>query len=249
MPLLIVESNPPLAIFLKNCCGGSSTAVDLADSGDRALTLAHSLNYDLILFSLDPPQCALSDLRILASLNPRPWIIAALPSPSTINDRIECWDHGADDVVCKPLSVPELSARIRALSRRSAPVDVTLRIADLEVDRFSRIVTRAGQRISLTTKEYELVEYLVLNADKPVTRRMILESVWGTKYDPCTNVVDVYVNYIRRKIDTGHAQRLIHTLRGTGYLLSARADAPVVSFAAVPVRVQREVSGGLQSRA
>ena len=133
--------------------------------------------------------------------------------------------HGADDYLAKPFSFSELSARIRALLRRShLPSESVLVVGDLKLDRVQRIVERAGKRIELTGKEFSLLEYLMRNAGRDVTRSMILEHVWNLSFDTTTNVVDVYINYLRRKIDDGHPVKLIHTVRGVGYALSIPAE-------------------------
>jgi len=126
----------------------------------------------------------------------------------------------------KPFSFAELSARIRALLRRShLPAESVLTVHDLKLDRVERRVERAGRRIDLTSKEFALLEYLMRNAGRRITRAMIIEHVWNLSFDTCTNVVDVYVNYLRRKVDDGFATRLIHTVRGVGYELSSRTAA------------------------
>jgi DNA-binding response OmpR family regulator len=137
---------------------------------------------------------------------------------------VQCLDLGADDYLMKPFSFSELSARIRALMRRShVPAESVLSVGDLKLDRVERRVERGGKRIELTSKEFALLEYLMRNAGRRITRAMIIEHVWNLSFDTCTNVVDVYVNYLRRKVEDGYAHRLIHTVRGVGYELSARA--------------------------
>ena len=139
-----------------------------------------------------------------------------------MEDRVQCLDLGADDYLMKPFSFTELSARIRAILRRShLPAESVLAVEDLKLDR----VERAGKRIELTSKEFALLEYLMRNAGRRITRAMIIEHVWNLSFDTCTNVVDVYVNYLRRKVDDGFNKRLIHTVRGVGYELSIRAGA------------------------
>ena len=138
---------------------------------------------------------------------------------------MQCLDCGADDCVIKPFSYTELSARVRALLRRRPFTSETLlKIADLELNRVERTVKRAGKRIELTSKEFGLLEYLLRNAGHRITRSMIVEHVWNLSFDTGTNIVDVYVNYLRRKIDDGFTPKLIHTVRGVGYELRCRTE-------------------------
>jgi DNA-binding response OmpR family regulator len=149
-----------------------------------------------------------------------------LTARSKVEDRVLCLDIGADDYVVKPFSFSELSARVRALLRRShLPVESVLAVRDLKLDRVEHKVERCGRRIELTTKEFALLEYLMRNAGRRVTRPMIIEHVWNVTFDSTTNVVDVYINYLRRKIDDGFELPLIHTIRGVGYQISANGAA------------------------
>jgi DNA-binding response OmpR family regulator len=151
--------------------------------------------------------------------------ILVLTGRTRVEDRVQCLDMGADDYLGKPFSYSELSARIRALLRRChLPAASVLQVADLKLDRVERRIERAGKRIELTSKEFGLLEYLMLNAGRRITRAMIIEHVWNLSFDTSTNVVDVYVNYLRKKVDTGFASKLIHTIRGVGYELSARTQ-------------------------
>jgi DNA-binding response OmpR family regulator len=151
--------------------------------------------------------------------------VLILTQRTKVEDRVQCLDIGADDYLAKPFSFSELSARIRALLRRShLPSESVLTVGDLKLDRVQRIVERAGERIELTGKEFSLLEYLMRNAGRDVTRSMILEHVWNLSFDTTTNVVDVYINYLRRKVDDGHPVKLIHTVRGVGYGLSVPAE-------------------------
>jgi DNA-binding response OmpR family regulator len=147
--------------------------------------------------------------------------VLVLTQRSRVEDRVQSLDTGADDYLAKPFSFSELSARIRALTRRShLPSESVLLMEDLKLDRVERRVERSGRRIELTGKEFALIEYLMRNAGRRVTRAMIIEHVWNLTFDTTTNVVDVYINYLRRKVDDGHPKKLIHTVRGVGYELS-----------------------------
>ncbi len=144
-----------------------------------------------------------------------------LTARSRVEDRVQALDCGADDCLNKPFSFAEVTARVRALVRRGRPaLDSALKIADLSLDRIERRVERAGKRIELTSKEFALLEYLMMNTGRRVTRSMIIEHVWNLNFDTATNVVDVYINYLRKKIDGGSSCKLIHTIRGVGYELS-----------------------------
>jgi DNA-binding response OmpR family regulator len=149
--------------------------------------------------------------------------VLILTARSRIEDRVQCLDLGADDYLVKPFSYLELSARARALLRRShLPSESVLTVRDLSLDRVERKVERAGCHIELTAKEFALLEYLMRNAGRRLTRAMIIEHVWNLAFDSTTNVVDVYINYLRRKVDDGFSSPLIHTIRGVGYQMSAR---------------------------
>jgi DNA-binding response OmpR family regulator len=153
--------------------------------------------------------------------------VLVLTLRARVEDRVQCLDIGADDYLPKPFSFSELSARIRALLRRShLPSESVLVIDDLKLDRVEHRAERAGRRIDLTSKEFSLLEYLMRNAGRQVSRAMIIEHVWNLTFDTTTNVVDVYINYLRRKVDDGHPRKLIHTVRGVGYELSGDGGVP-----------------------
>jgi DNA-binding response OmpR family regulator len=183
--------------------------------------MASEFDFDLVVLDLGLPR--LDGVAILRSVRTRKpsMPILVLTGRTRVEERVHCLDLGADDFLSKPFSFSELSARIRALLRRSRlPSESVLTVEDLKLDRVERRVERAGRRVELTSKEFALLEYMMRNAGRRVTRAMIIEHVWNLSFDTCTNVVDVYVNYLRRKIDDGFALRLIHTIRGVGYELS-----------------------------
>jgi len=224
MRLLIAEDDAALASFVRKGLEAEHYAVDVSEDGEQARSLAAELDYDLVVLDLNLPR--LDGVAILRHLRTRkPSIpILVLTGRNRVEDRVQCLDFGADDYLGKPFSFTELSARIRALLRRShLPAESVLTVADLKLDRVERRVERAGRRIELTSKEFALLEYLMRNAGRRITRAMIIEHVWNLSFDTCTNVVDVYINYLRRKIDDGFSLRLIHTIRGVGYELSARS--------------------------
>ena len=148
-----------------------------------------------------------------------------LTARNRIEDRVQALDCGADDYLMKPFSFAELSARVRALMRRGrTPLETRLQVDDLVLDRLEHRVERNGKQIELTSKEFSLLEYLMRNAGRRITRAMIIEHVWSITFDTSTNVVDVYINYLRKKVDEGAERKLIHTVRGVGYELSARTE-------------------------
>jgi len=223
MRILVVEDDTPLATFVRKGLEAEHYAVDTAGDGERARCMALESQYDLLVLDLNLPK--LDGLEVLRSIRARkPNLpVLVLTARSRIEDRVQSLDSGADDCLNKPFSFTELSARVRALLRRGPrTVDTVLQVADLELDRVERRVKRAGKHIDLTAKEFALLEYLLRNAGRRVTRTMIIEHVWNLSFDTSTNIVDVYVNYLRRKVDDGFAPRLIHTVRGVGYELGAR---------------------------
>jgi DNA-binding response OmpR family regulator len=187
--------------------------------------MASDLDYDLLVLDLNLPK--LDGISVLRNLRPnKPQLpVIVLTARPRVEDRVLALDSGADDCINKPFSYSELSARVRALLRRGRPsLESILQIADLQLNRVERKVQRGGRKIELTTKEFALLEYLMRNAGQSITRSMIIEHVWNISFDTSTNVVDVYINYLRKKVDDGAAYRLIHTVRGVGYELSDKCD-------------------------
>ena len=223
MRILIAEDDPPVASFLRKGLEAESYAVDIVAAGDEAEFMALEYDYDLFILDLGLPK--LDGLEILKHLRGRKnsLPVLVLTGRKSVEDRVKGLDLGADDYLIKPFSFSELSSRVRALLRRaSQPVETALRVEDLELERVSRVVKRATRQISLTPKEFALLEYLMRNAGRTVTREMIVEHVWNISFDTMTNVVDVYINYLRKKIDEGFDRKLIETVRGVGYLLGRK---------------------------
>jgi DNA-binding response OmpR family regulator len=223
MRILIAEDDAALASFIRQGLESEHYAVDVCSDGEQARNLAVEFDYDLVMLDLTLPK--LDGLSILRQVRTRKSSvpILVLTGRTKVEDRVQALDLGADDYLLKPFSFSELSARIRALLRRShLPAESVLTVADLKLDRVERRVERAGQRIELTSKEFALLEYLMRNAGRRITRAMIIEHVWNLSFDTSTNVVDVYINYLRRKVDQGFGNPLIHTIRGVGYELSTR---------------------------
>jgi two-component system, OmpR family, copper resistance phosphate regulon response regulator CusR len=197
MRVLIAEDDPALATFVRKGLEAEHYAVDVTHDGEQAKAMATELDYDLFMLDLNLPR--VDGVTILRHLRPRKpsMPILVLTNRNRVEDRVQCLDLGADDYMGKPFSFAELSARIRALLRRShLPAASLLTIADLKLDRVQRKVERAGKRIELTSKEFALLEYLMLNAGRRVSRTMIIEHVWNLSFDTSTNVIDVYVNYL-----------------------------------------------------
>jgi two-component system, OmpR family, copper resistance phosphate regulon response regulator CusR len=226
MRILIAEDDDALAKFVRQGLESESYTVDVFADGEQARAAASDNDYDVVILDLNLPKvdgvAVLRHLRLKKPSLP----VLVLTQRTKVEDRVQCLDTGADDYLAKPFSFSELSARIRALVRRShLPSEAVLTVGDLKLDRVEHRVERAGNRIDLTTKEFSLLEYLMRNAGRKVTRSMIIEHVWNLTFDTTTNVVDVYINYLRRKVDDGHTTKLIHTVRGVGYELSCPSEA------------------------
>jgi DNA-binding response OmpR family regulator len=223
MRILLAEDDAPVARFVRKGLEAEHYAVDVAVAGDEARFMIDEFNFDLVILDLNLPR--LDGLEVLRHARTKKAFlpILVLTSRSAVEDRVKGLDLGADDYLSKPFSFTELAARVRALLRRSGqPAEVKLRVADLEMDRAERSVVRAGRTIELTPREFALLEYLMRNAGRCVTRAMIIEHVWNFSFDTMTNVVDVYINYLRKKIDHDFEPKLLHTIRGAGYQLGKK---------------------------
>jgi DNA-binding response OmpR family regulator len=220
MRLLVVEDEPKLARFVQERLTEESFAVDLASSGEEGLERARATTYDLIILDIMLPQVdgftVCRELRAAGLDVP----ILMLSARGLVDDRVRGLNTGADDYLTKPFDVSELTARVRTLLRRQKSSALRpLTVADLTLDPISRLVTRGERRINLTPKEYDLLEYLMRHAGQVVTRSMIAEHVWGLDWKRLTNIIDVYVNHLRRKIEGPHEPRLIHAMRRLGYVI------------------------------
>jgi DNA-binding response OmpR family regulator len=220
MRILVIEDYTPLRRSLSQGLLESGYAVDEAPDGEEGLALAESVAYDAIVLDLMLPKLdGLSVLRTIRREN-HPAGIVILTARGALGDRVRGLDLGADDYLAKPFAFEELLARVRAVIRRRyrAP-DRRILVADLEVDLVARTVTRAGRRIALSAREYSVLEYLASRRGEVVTRAEIWDHVYDFASEPSSNVVDVYIGYLRRKIDQGAERALIHTRRGLGYVL------------------------------
>jgi heavy metal response regulator len=220
MRILVVEDEEKVASFIRKGLEEEHYAVDVALDGEEGLLLAQINPYDLIVLDLMLPK--VDGFRFLSQLRSDSVDIPVLvlTARDSVTDKVRGLDLGADDYLTKPFSFAELLARVRALLRRGKPQRApVLRVADLTLDPAARRVMRQDKVIELTAKEYALLEYLVRHAGQVLTRTMIAEHVWDQTFDSYTNVIDVYVNYLRKKIDQGFEPKLIHTVRGVGYVL------------------------------
>jgi DNA-binding response OmpR family regulator len=222
MRILLVEDERKVASFVARALRETAYAVDVASTGEEGLRLALENSYDAILLDVRLPGMSGIDLcRKLRQAEIQSPILM-LTARSLVEQRVEGLDAGADDYLTKPFVLAELQARVRALVRRGfRRGEAKLRCGDLELDRHRRNVTRAAKKVPLTSKEFALLELLLMRAPDAVTRSEIIEHVWDTHFDSETNLVDVYINRLRQKIDQGHASKLVHTLRGVGYRLGA----------------------------
>jgi DNA-binding response OmpR family regulator len=222
MRILIVEDEKKVANFIKKGLQQEGYAADIAQDGEEALESAMAFDYDaMVLDIMLPKKSGLDVLRSIRASKPK-LAVLVLTAKGTLEDKVTGFDAGADDYLSKPFAFAELSARIRALLRRGAAKDNKLKVGDLEMDTSTRQVRRGGQPIDLKLKEYALLEFLLRNAHRAVTRTMIVEHVWDIHFDSISNVVDVHINSLRNKIDKGFNPPVIHTVRGVGYMLTDR---------------------------
>jgi len=221
MRLLLIEDEEKVANFVQRGLAAERFAVDIARDGVAGLELAQSYDYDLVILDLLLP--ALDGTEVLRKIrrSDSQVPILILTARDGVQDKVTHFEAGADDYLTKPFAFAELLVRIKALLRRGATRQETvLRVADIELDRLSQQVRRGGKRIELTSKEYSLLEYMMANAGRVLSRTMIIEHVWDQSFDGATNIVDVYVRHLRDKVDEGRDDNLIRTVRGVGYVIS-----------------------------
>jgi DNA-binding response OmpR family regulator len=222
MRILVAEDDARVSSFIRRGLREEQYTVDVAKDGEEALFLAQTGEYDLIILDLMlPKRAGLDVLRTLRSERSTVPVLI-LTAKDELDDKVKGLDAGADDYLTKPFGFDELLARVRALMRRRGDmIPTALRAADLELDTLRHRVTRAGPEIPLTNREYALLEFLLRHANVVVTRTMLAEHVWEHDFDPLSNVIDVHIARLRRKIDEGFSPKLLQTLRGLGYLLQA----------------------------
>ena len=225
MQLLLVEDDPRLARAIQQGLAAESLSVDIVGTGEEAMDRARSTTYDLIILDIMLPRMdgfvVCERLRTMGLDVP----ILMLSARGVVEDRVKGLESGADDYLAKPFSFSELTARVHALLRRQKSSALRLlKVSDLALDPVTRVVRRSDQRLDLSAKEFALLEYLMRNAGQVVTRAMIAEHVWNFNWEQLTNVIDVYVNHLRRKTEAAGQPRLIHAVRGVGYVIrDARA--------------------------
>src|SRR4029079_16060950 len=226
MRLLVVEDEKRIADFLCRGLEGAGYAVDAALTGGAALECVHATDYDLVILDMMLPD--MDGLQVLEKIRNRksspPVLI--LSARGGVDDRVKGLELGADDYLVKPFAFVELLARVRVLLRRGQPTPERLQVGDLSLDCIRRKVTRAGENIELAPKEFSILEYLMLNRGRPLSRTMIVEHVWDMDYDGLTNIVDVYIRHLRSKIDEKWSDKMISTVRGIGYMLDSQ-ERPV----------------------
>jgi two-component system copper resistance phosphate regulon response regulator CusR len=221
MRLLVVEDEKRIADFLCRGLQGAGYAVDAAPTGGAAIEQIHGTDYDLVILDMMLPD--MDGLQLLERIRSRkvgpPVLI--LSARGGVDDRVTGLESGADDYLTKPFAFVELLARVRALLRRGQPAPEKLQVADLALDAIRRKVTRGGETIELAPKEFGILEYMMRNRGRPLSRTMIVEHVWDMDYDGLTNIVDVYIRHLRSKIDDRFPLKLIQTVRGIGYMIEA----------------------------
>ncbi len=224
MRLLVVEDEKRIADFVCRGLQGAGYAVDAAGNGATAVDLVHETDYDLVILDMMLPD--MDGLEVLEKIRSRkvgpPVLI--LSARGALEDRVKGLETGADDYLVKPFAFVELLARVRALLRRGQPAPERLQVADLSVDCIRRKVNRAGEVIELAPKEFGILEYMMRNKGRPLSRTMIVEHVWDMDYDGLTNIVDVYIRHLRSKIDDRFPIKLIQTVRGIGYMIDAPGE-------------------------
>jgi len=219
MRVLIVEDEKRIQDFLSRGLESAGYAVDVAGEGNTGVEMVHATEYDLIILDLGLPD--IDGLQVLEKIRNRkaspPVLI--LSARDAVDDRVKGLELGADDYLVKPFAFVELLARVRALLRRGQPTPERLQVGDLQLDCIRRKVMRSNDNIELAPKEFSILEYLMRNRGRPLSRTMIVEHVWDMDYDGLTNIVDVYIRHLRSKIDDKYSVKMIHTVRGIGYML------------------------------
>lgn len=222
MKILVVEDEKKVGAFIKKGLEEDSYSVELAHDGDKGEELAVAQNFDLIILDILMPKkdglTLLKELRAKQISTP----VLMITAKGSVDDKVKGLDSGADDYLVKPFAIAELLARVRSLLRRGpAEKSTSLVVGDLALDLVSHKARRGDKLIELTAKEYTLLEYFMRNANRVLSRTIISEHIWNYNFDTGTNIIDVYINHLRNKIDGGFDKKLIHTVRGVGYMMKA----------------------------
>jgi two-component system OmpR family response regulator len=220
MKILVIEDDPTVGQYVKRGLEEQRWGVDLVTDGEEGEARAAAESYDLVVLDMRLP--GRSGMEVLRAIRARGFErpVLVLTAQDAVDAKVEAFRAGADDYVTKPFAFEELLARVEALSRRTPTMSAAvLKVADLSLDKNTRTVTRGDEAIELTPKEYTVLEYLMRHAGRVMSRTLITEYAWGYHFDPGTNIVDVVINHLRKKIDSSHAVKLIHTVRGVGYVV------------------------------
>jgi DNA-binding response OmpR family regulator len=219
MRLLVVEDEKRIADFLSRGLESAGYGVDVVHNGNDAIDKVHTTEYDLVVLDLGLPD--IDGLKVLEKIKNRKAVspVLILSARDSVDDRVKGLEQGADDYLVKPFAFVELLARARVLIRRGQPTPEKLQVGDLALDCIRRRVTRNNENIELAPKEFSILEYMMRNRGRPLSRTMIVEHVWDMDYDGLTNIVDVYIRHLRSKIDDKFSTKMIRTVRGIGYML------------------------------
>ena len=227
MRMLVIEDEARISDFVRRGLESAGYAVDVAPDGAAAMDHIHVTEYDLIILDLMLPDIdGLSLLEKIRNRKSSPPVLI-LSARDAVDDRVKGLEYGADDYLVKPFAFVELLARVRALLRRGTPTPERLQVGELMLDCIRRKVTRSGENIELAPKEFSILEYMMRNQGRPLSRTMIVEHVWDVEYDGLTNIVDVYIRHLRSKIDDKYPLKMIQTVRGVGYML----EVPTIAAA------------------
>jgi DNA-binding response OmpR family regulator len=222
MNILVIEDEPKVASFIKQGLEEESASVALAEDGNKGYNLAKANDFDVIIMDLMLPHVNGFDLCKKLRTEGLQTPVLMLTALNTTDEKVKGFDCGADDYLVKPFDFKELTARVKALKKRKTDIinkSQIMKIGDLVLDMDARVVKRDGKRIDVTQKEYALLEYMMKNANKVISRNEIAQHVWGVDFDTRTNVIDVYINFLRKKVDKDHKVKLIHTVVGMGYTI------------------------------
>ena len=226
MRILVIEDEKDVATYVAKALKEHGYATDIVRDGGQGIEKVTSQDYDLVVLDMMLPHTDGWDVLNAIRKSGKDTRVLVLTALDSTNDKVRALNRGADDYLVKPFASAELTARVRALLRRSKGETTSeLSYADIKMDLVKHRVTRGGKEVELTNREFTLLEYFLRNPEQVLTRAMLIQHVWGYQFDPMTNLVDVYINYLRTKIDMEWPVKVIHTMRGVGYILSKEAPA------------------------